>query len=551
MNTRLAWLVAAATGLLGCDLVLGLDQYKESAGTAAGGAGSTSGSMTTSGTMTSGSMSTSSSTGGGPCTPGTMVDCYDGPAGTENVGLCRKGQGTCKADGMGVESCLGEVTPQTENPNVVGDENCDGVASGDVEFASNVGESCGVVAPSGDLLVGGGYLDKLTLGPDTIDVDEFFVYAGNFGSMLEGKWARLLLDNQEVDAKACAADSESNLLVGGPLSNAPFWTPAPGVGGIIGKIRNEGTPLWARTCVGTSVTGGKSGQIYGTAVDSQDNVIVVGVAPSPMNCGGTNVSGPGGGGIFIAKFAKDGTELWVRLFGDPTNATGGSIQNYSGPALSVAVDSKDNIWITGECKGTYGFGGTPLACGSPGDAFIAKFAPAGAHVFSNRFGATSNQLGAAIRVAPDDGPVVVFLNEGSIDVGGGPQSAPSVIAKFNDAGTYQWNRPVQVRLGGLALDPSGGGAVAGNFSGTIDLGGGPLTAVSGTDGFLWHFDSSGNHLYARQYAGAPGSGYLQATTVIASDASGAFYLTGYHFGLVDYGTGVVPGDGRFTLKVAP
>jgi hypothetical protein len=56
--------------------------------------------------------------------------CYTGPAGTENVGLCRGGTQICVAGAWG--SCVGEVLPGVEtcNPDVNNnnniDENCDG-----------------------------------------------------------------------------------------------------------------------------------------------------------------------------------------------------------------------------------------------------------------------------------------------------------------------------------------------------------------------------------------------------------------------------------------
>lgn len=538
MNARFAWLAAGATGLLGCDLVLGLDQYTEgTAGTAAGGGSSTSGSMTTGGSMSTSATMTSSSTGAGPCTPGTTVDCYDGPPGTEGVGFCRKGQGVCKSDGMGVESCDGDVVPTTENPNVTGDENCDGVASGDVAVAAPYGPSCAAVASTKDVYLGGTLVDKLTVGPDTIDVDEFAVYGAKLGPVFDGKWAKMIAEGEST-ADGCATDSENAFVVGGGIDPATLWSAAPGLGGFVGKIAADGTPVWGHTCVGTSPTGGKQGDIHGVAVDSEDNVIAVGVAASPVNCGSAPTSGPTTSGIFVAKFAKDGTHLWTRMFGN-------------GNPLGVAVDSTDNIWVTGACSGSISFGGTALACATSTDAFIAKFAPSSSHLFSTKFGDTmSQQLGASIVVGPDDGPVVLFTNDGSLDVGGGPQSTPSVIAKFDAAGAYKWNRPIQVRTTGLALDPQGGGATAGGFSGTIDLGGGPMTSISAKDAFLWHFDANGAHVYARQYIGAPGNGSLQIG-VVASDADGAFYASGYHSGLIDFGTGVLPGTGYFLLKVAP
>ncbi|EYF01849.1 RCC1 domain-containing protein [Chondromyces apiculatus] len=43
-----------------------------------------------------------------------FCDCYTGPAGTEDVGICRSGQQTCNADGSGYGPCLGEVLPGSE-----------------------------------------------------------------------------------------------------------------------------------------------------------------------------------------------------------------------------------------------------------------------------------------------------------------------------------------------------------------------------------------------------------------------------------------------------
>ncbi len=73
--------------------------------------------------------------GCGTCTSGTTRPCYDGPAGTTGVGLCRSGQQTCNAAGQWGAACVGAVTPTTEicrnysdppgNTQPI-DENCNG-----------------------------------------------------------------------------------------------------------------------------------------------------------------------------------------------------------------------------------------------------------------------------------------------------------------------------------------------------------------------------------------------------------------------------------------
>jgi hypothetical protein len=48
------------------------------------------------------------------CTDGQTRPCYDGPSGTENVGVCKDGVQTC-VNGAWSQTCTGEVTPQPVN----------------------------------------------------------------------------------------------------------------------------------------------------------------------------------------------------------------------------------------------------------------------------------------------------------------------------------------------------------------------------------------------------------------------------------------------------
>ncbi len=61
------------------------------------------------------------------CTPGSQVACYNGPGGTQNVGVCVGGTATCNGGGTGYGACVGEVLPGTENCATAADENCDGL----------------------------------------------------------------------------------------------------------------------------------------------------------------------------------------------------------------------------------------------------------------------------------------------------------------------------------------------------------------------------------------------------------------------------------------
>ncbi|APR84777.1 Tryptophan synthase alpha chain [Minicystis rosea] len=60
------------------------------------------------------------------CIPGTTQACYSGPAGTQNVGVCKGGVATCNAQGTAFGACMGEVLPSPETCNTAVDDDCDG-----------------------------------------------------------------------------------------------------------------------------------------------------------------------------------------------------------------------------------------------------------------------------------------------------------------------------------------------------------------------------------------------------------------------------------------
>lgn len=60
------------------------------------------------------------------CLPSSVAACYTGPAGTQNVGICKPGTKMCDALGTSYGPCNNEVVPQIETCNTPGDDDCDG-----------------------------------------------------------------------------------------------------------------------------------------------------------------------------------------------------------------------------------------------------------------------------------------------------------------------------------------------------------------------------------------------------------------------------------------
>ncbi|MBI5537115.1 MAG: hypothetical protein HY898_30615 [Deltaproteobacteria bacterium] len=60
------------------------------------------------------------------CLPNSSAPCYEGPPGTDGVGVCHGGTQTCVASGLGYDLCQGQVLPGFEICANSTDDNCNG-----------------------------------------------------------------------------------------------------------------------------------------------------------------------------------------------------------------------------------------------------------------------------------------------------------------------------------------------------------------------------------------------------------------------------------------
>ncbi len=99
----------------------------------------------------------------------------------------------------------------------------------------------------------------------------------------------------------------------------------------------------------------------------------------------------------------------------------------------------------------------------------------------------------------------------------------------------------------------GDAIVAMTFSGTIDLGGGPLTAVGTHDLAIAKYSPAGVHLWSERFGGP---GFDASTISISANAAGEVALQGSFTGAVDFGAGLVDsavpcGPDTFFVKLTP
>ena len=132
--------------------------------------------------------------------------------------------------------------------------------------------------------------------------------------------------------------------------------------------------------------------------------------------------------------ACTGVVLWSKRFGDENNQL----------SQSVVTDSAGNVLIAGVLGPHSGvtFGGGALVNAGMSDLFIVKLDRAGAHLWSKRFGDDKWQADIGVAVDAVDNILVTGAFLGSVDFGGGPLTAGSggavFVAKLDAFGNFLW-----------------------------------------------------------------------------------------------------------------
>lgn len=140
---------------------------------------------------------------------------------------------------------------------------------------------------------------------------------------------------------------------------------------------------------------------------------------------------------------------------------------------------------------------------------------------------------------------------GTLDLGTGPMNATIDDTPFLGAlsaeGDGLWSRSFPIStsvalLGSLAVGEAGDLVVNGIFSGEIDFGAGPVTGPPGA-AYLASFDALGKVRFGKVLGNPPSTSYW----TVALDASGDVLIAGIAQGFVDLGGGPIAGPGSHTI----
>jgi hypothetical protein len=304
---------------------------------------------------------------------------------------------------------------------------------------------------------------------------------------------------------------------------------------------------------GITCPGGVWGRVFGDAQPQAGfsiaaapagDVLLAGRFGGSVNFGGGALHSAGELDFFVARFDASSGHVWSRqLFGNEPN---------DDRTPSIATSPAGDVFLTSGFMTSVDMGAGVVTSAGDSDIFLVKYDGVGQHVFSKHFGDAGAQIPRAIAVDSMGNSVVVGSFSGAVDFGGGPLTAIDVdafIAKFDAAGGHVFSKHFGGALfddaSAVAVDASGNIVIAGHFDGAVDFGGGPLTSVSGQDLFVLKLNAAGGHVWSKAAGG-------DATTFcdIAVGASGEVIAGGYSQAAVDFGGGPLVSAGGFDIYMA-
>ena len=261
------------------------------------------------------------------------------------------------------------------------------------------------------------------------------------------------------------------------------------------------------------------------------------------NLGGGLLTSAGGEDMFVAKYSgATGAYLWARQ-------GGGSGDD---EAAAVAVDGTGNVVVTGHFRNTADFSGRSLTSAGIDDVFVAKYSASGASLWAKSFGDADEQQGSAVGVDRDGNIVLAGNFSGSIDLGGGPlynlAGGDIFLAKLSASGAPVWS----FRFGNAGdANPELAKGLAVDGSGNVVLTGQILPSLNFGSGVLWNLTSTNDVFIAKfspsgtnLWSKRAGSSGDDEGTGAAIDRNGNVLVVGDFFDAVDFGGGALTNPGN-------
>jgi len=349
------------------------------------------------------------------------------------------------------------------------------------------------VAPGGGVIVAGAVSAPFSLAGRSLPV------AGSVDIMLASieadgsiRWVKLFGGSGADTARGVAVASDGTIFLTGAISSPVDFGGGPLSHNLddafVASFTAAGDHRWSRSFGGGSSASSNNDIGIGIAVNAVGHVVVTGSVAGVVDFGDgtlTSASTATRDG-FVARFVAGSGELvWARRWG--------VLGDNEGSAVTISSDGL--VYAAGYYDGSPDLGGGAAAARGDNDALVLALSSNGAYRWDRTFGGSNNDRLYGIAL---DGNLIVaggyyWLTTDLPGIATSAGAADGVVVAYTSAGAPQWS----LRYGDSGCDyvlsvqaNAGEQAISGIFSGTIDLGAGPRTAIGG-DSLLFTRSSAG------------------------------------------------------------
>jgi hypothetical protein len=218
----------------------------------------------------------------------------------------------------------------------------------------------------------------------------------------------------------------------------------------IRRYTRTGTISWTRQF---GSAGAGYDEAHALAVDERGNVYIVGLTEGTL----PGQSSHGSADAFVRKYGPDGAVRWTRQFGTARDDT----------ALAIALDDLGNAYIAGSTKGR--FAGQASHGGS--DAFVRKYGPGGAILWTGQFGTPEDDEASSVAVDAAGGVRVAGSTGGALPGQVSHGQADAFVRRLGRGGAVTWTRqfgtPETDGAAAIAVSGLGDTFVAGSTQGAL------------------------------------------------------------------------------------
>jgi hypothetical protein len=474
---------------------------------------------------------------GDACKPGAVEACYDGPAATRGVGVCRAGKHACLADGSGFAACVGEVLPSVQLCDTPEDESCDGSSpcAGIVRWARSFGDGAAQTADLGaslgvdGILVGGTLQGTVDFGGGAV-VPAGAVpspYLAAFDGDAGLRWIRLLgtFEGTTTVSSAFAGPDGGVVAAGWVQGSTDLGTgKVTGTGDVDGfllALDARGDVRWTKV-----FTGAGDQRLWVGPPDAGGALVVTAVFSGRLDFGDAVLTSahadPQIPDLVAARLDASGRMLWS------ASASGGFEplleEGYVVPVPAVA-GTDGSIFVAAGVLGELEIAGSAGPVDATSPVTLLLDLDRDGLVWSQVFAGEGVHVPSSLALSPDG---AIVLSTGIVDAASQVTIDTQTVAKIDPTGLPLWSQdlgPVSPG-GGVSVDPSGAVVVAGLSSQPVAFGGD--TTVDGGF-FVGKLDALGNALWARTF----GYGFLDAR--VGADAYGGARVAGTFAGTVQVG----------------